>query len=245
MAQQKIKGFISNPLVQTFLIYVSGGWIVLEMTDYFINNYGLGESFRDILLIIMLAGLPVALFLSWYLSRDKQVEEQDIETTPGSKPVGIFKTMLRRPWFSIPGTVLFLLIVASLIRLVYQNRSGFTDTLAQSQAEISLAVLPFTNFTGDTEQEWLVAGQHETLINELSKISQIRPLRMISRSTVNAFKNYDRPISELAREINVDYLVEASVMSFGDSITLQLRLIYVYPEETVVWANVSVKPERF
>ncbi len=39
MAQQKkIKSFISNPLVQTFLIYVSGGWIVLEMTDYFINH---------------------------------------------------------------------------------------------------------------------------------------------------------------------------------------------------------------
>jgi TolB-like protein/Flp pilus assembly protein TadD len=238
MARKKnIKSFISNPLVQTFLIYVSGGWIILEMTDYFINNYGLSETFRDILLIIMLAGLPVALFISWYLSRDKQVEEQEIETAPGKKPAGLFKTMLRRPWFSIPGTVMFILIVLSLIRLVYRHSSGITGSLDQVQAEISLAVLPFTNFTGDTEQEWLVAGQHETLINELSKISQIRSLRMISRSTVNAFKNYDRPIPELAREINVDYLVEASVMSIGDSITLQLRLIHVYPEETVVWAE--------
>ena len=63
MVQQKgIKSLISNPLVQTFLIYVSSGWIVLEMTDYFIGNYGLGETFRDVLLIILLAGLPVALF---------------------------------------------------------------------------------------------------------------------------------------------------------------------------------------
>jgi len=237
MVQQKIKGFISNPLVQTFLIYVSGGWIVLEMTDYFINNYGLGETFRDILLIIMLAGLPVAIFLSWYLSRHKQVEEQDLETAPGSKPDDIYKTMLKRPWFSIPGTILFLLIVVSLIRLVYQNRSGFTDKLAQSQAEISLAVLPFTNFTGDNEQEWLVAGQQETLINELSKISQVKPLRVISRHTVNAFKNFDKPIPEIARRIDVEYLVEASVLSFGDSVTLQLRLIQVYPEENVVWAE--------
>jgi TolB-like protein/Flp pilus assembly protein TadD len=238
MAQRKnIKSFISNPLVQTFLIYVSGGWIVLEMTDYFINNYGLGETFRDILLIIMLAGLPVALFLSWYLRRDKQVEEEDQETAPGSKPVGIFKTMLKRPWFSIPGTVLFLMIVVSLIRLVYQNRSGFSNNLAQSNAEISLAVLPFTNFTGDTEQEWLVAGQHETLINELSKISQVKPLRVISRHTVNAFNNFDKPLPEIARRIDVEYLVEASVLSFGDSVTLQLRLIQVYPEENVVWAE--------
>jgi len=238
MAQQKkINSFISNPLVKTFLIYVSGGWIVLEMTDYFINNYDLSDTIRDVLLIIMLAGLPVALFLSWYLSREKQEEEQDLETAPASKPPGLFKTMLRRPWFSIPGTVMFILIVISLIRLVYRHSASITDNLELSGAEISLAVLPFTNYTGDTDQEWLVAGQHETLINELSKISQVGALRVISRSTVNAFKNYDKPVPQIAREINVDYLVETSVMSFGDSITLQLRLIQVFPEENVVWAE--------
>ncbi|KPL13577.1 MAG: hypothetical protein AMS26_13905 [Bacteroides sp. SM23_62] len=207
MAQQKnIKSFISNPLVQTFLIYVSGGWIVLEMTDYFINNYGLNETFRDVLLIIMLSGLPVALLLSWFLSRDKPEEDEDLEAVPDKKAPGFFKDMLKRPWFSIPGSVLFLLIVASLIRLVYRHGSDIDVSLGQSQAEISLAVLPFINYTGNTEQEWLVAGQQETLINELSKISQVRPLRVISRHTVNAFKNYDKPVPELAREISVEYL---------------------------------------
>jgi len=237
MAQQKIKGFISNPLVQTFLIYVSGGWIVLEMTDYFINNYGLGETFRDILLIIMLAGLPVALFLSWYLSRDKHLEEQDLETAPGSQPAGIFKTMLGRPWFSIPGTILFLLIVASLIRLVYRHSSDLTDKLDQAHTEISLAVLPFSNFTGDPGQEWLVEGQQDALIHELSVLSQFRPLRVISRSTVSTFKNQDKPVAQIANEIDVEYLVEASVMYLNNEITMQLRLIDVYPEETVVWAE--------
>jgi TolB-like protein/Flp pilus assembly protein TadD len=238
MAQQKnIKSFISNPLVQTFLIYISGGWIVLEMTDYFINNYGLNETFRDVLLIIMLAGLPVALLLSWFLSRDKPEEDEDLEAVQDKKAPGFFKDMLKRPWFSIPGSVLFLLIVASLIRLVYRHGSDIDDRLGQSQAEISLAVLPFTNYTGNTEQEWLVAGQQETLINELSKISQVRPLRVISRHTVNAFKNYDKPVPELAREISVEYLVEGSVWGFSDSITLQLRLIHVYPEENVIWAE--------
>jgi TolB-like protein/Tfp pilus assembly protein PilF len=239
MAQQKnIKSLISNPLVQTFLIYVSGGWIVLEMTDYFINNYDLNETYRDVLLIILLAGLPVALLLSWYLSRDKEeAQTKEIEKVKGKRAPGFFKVMLRRPWFSIPGTVLFILIVLSLIRLVYRHSAGFSANMAANIEEVSLAVLPFTNFTGDTEQEWLVAGQHETLINELSKISQVRPLRVISRSTVNAFKNYDKPLPEIARDINVEYLVEASVLSVEDYITLQLRLIQVYPEENVVWAE--------
>ena len=103
MAEKKnIKSIISNPLIQTFLIYVSGGWIVLEMTDYFINNYDLNETFRDILLIIMLAGLPVALFLSWYLSRDKTDEDDDLTAIPDKKAPSFFKDMLKRPWFSIP-----------------------------------------------------------------------------------------------------------------------------------------------
>lgn len=232
-----LKNLISNPLIQTFLIYVSGGWIVLEMTDYFIHNYGLGETFRDILLIILLAGLPLAILLSWYLSRDKQEEDADLQGVPGKKAPGLFQVMLKRPWFSIPGTVLFLLIMVSLIRLVYQHSASITNNSEMSSAEISLAVLPFTNFTGDTEQDWLVEGQQETLINELSKISQVKPLRVISRYTVNAFKNFDKPIPEIAREINVGYLVEGSVLSFGDSVTLQLRLIQVYPEENVVWVE--------
>ncbi len=238
MPQQKnIKSFISNPLVQTFLIYVSGGWIVLEMTDYFINNYGLGETFRDVLLIIMLAGLPVAIFLTWYLSRDKQKEDDDLIAEPDKKPPGLIKVMLTRPWFSIPGTVMFILIIFSLIRLVYRHSSGITDNLSQSQAEISLAVLPFSNFTGDPGQDWLVEGQQDRLIHELSILSQFRPLRVISRSTVNAFKNQDKPVAQIAREIDVEYLVEASVMYIDNEITLQLRLIDIYPEENVVWAE--------
>ena len=63
-------------IYQTFLIYISGGWIALEMTDYFINKYGLNERISEILSIILLIGLPVALFLTWYLSRGKEEGEE-------------------------------------------------------------------------------------------------------------------------------------------------------------------------
>ena len=77
MAQKNIiKRIISNPLVQTFLIYVSGGWIALEMTDYFINKYGLNDRISDVLSIILLIGLPIAVLLSWYLSREKAEGEE-------------------------------------------------------------------------------------------------------------------------------------------------------------------------
>ncbi|MEN8203527.1 MAG: hypothetical protein ABFS28_13095 [Bacteroidota bacterium] len=239
MAKNKnIKKIISSPVVQAFLIYISGGWIVLEMTDYFISNYDLTERFRDILLIIMIIGLPIALFLTWMFTREKQKEEE--------KGMGVFKVMLKRPWFSIPGVVVIALLIFSAVRYVYRHSSEDANrglypniTEAMQQAEVSLAVLPFTSFTGSSDQDWLIAGQHETLIHELSRISQIRPLRIISRSTVDAFKNFEKPVSEIAREINVDYLVETSVLPSTDSVTLQLRLIHVSGEENVVWAETS------
>jgi tetratricopeptide (TPR) repeat protein len=244
MVQKNIfKRTISNPVVQTFLIYISGGWIVLEMTDYFINNYDLNERVRDVLLIIMLAGLPVAIFLTWYFSREKEeegieaYEDKNLEAAPDKRPPGLFNVMLRKPWFSIPGTVLFLLIVGSLIRFVYQHGAGLTKNMDANIAEVSLAVLPFTNLTGNTEQEWLIAGQQETLITELSKLSQLVPLRVVGSYTVNAFKNYEKSTSEIAKEINVNYLIEASVMGVGDSINLQIRLIQVHPSESVIWAE--------
>ena len=59
-----IKRIISSPLVQSFLIYVSGGWIALELTDYIINKYGFNDKISDILPIILLIGLPVVIFLA-------------------------------------------------------------------------------------------------------------------------------------------------------------------------------------
>ncbi len=234
MSENKnIKKIISLPVIQALLIYLSSGWLILEMTDYFINHYDLTARFRDIMLIIMIIGLPVALFLTWIFSRDKPKEEE--------KGVGVFKILLKRLWFSIPAVVVIGLLIFSAVRYVYQHNTedeAFPNISAAMQLpEVSLAVLPFTSFTGNSDQDWVIEGQHESLIHELSRVSRFRPLRIISRSTVDAFKNYDKPISEIAREIDVDYLVETSVMASEDSVTLQLRLIHLVPDESVVWAE--------
>ncbi|TFH26048.1 MAG: tetratricopeptide repeat protein [Bacteroidia bacterium] len=234
MSENKnIKKFISLPVIQTLLIYLSSGWLILEMTDYFISHYDLTARFRDIMLIIMIIGLPIALFLTWIFSREKPKEEE--------KGVGVFKILLKRLWFTIPAVVVIGLLIFSAVRYVYQHNTedaAFPNISAAMQLpEVSLAVLPFTSFTGNPDQDWVIAGQHESLIHELSKVSRFRPLRIISRSTVDAFKNYDKPIAEIAREIDVDYLVETSVLASEDSVTLQLRLIHLDPEENVVWAE--------
>jgi dienelactone hydrolase len=123
MAQKNIiKRAISSPLVQTFLIYVSGGWIALEITDYIINNYGLIERVRDVLSVILLVGLPIAIFLAWYLSREKVENEEEVaETSTDKKTQRIFNVLRKKPWFSLPGTVVLILLLISGVRYIHRQ----------------------------------------------------------------------------------------------------------------------------
>jgi dienelactone hydrolase len=130
MAQKNIiKRIIVNPLVQTFLIYMSGGWMVLELTDYIINKYSLNEKISDVLPIILLIGLPVAIVLAWYISREKESitaspdDESGIsKITDGTKSASRFARLLRRPEIMAPVTVLMLLLIVVGIR--YFNRQA-------------------------------------------------------------------------------------------------------------------------
>lgn len=80
-----IEKIIRNPIIQALVIYISGGWIILEIAEYFIENFELNESVRIILLILLLIGLPVAIFLTWSLHRKKH-------ETPPEKLALIAKT---------------------------------------------------------------------------------------------------------------------------------------------------------
>ena len=76
------------------------------------------------------------------------------------------------------------------------------------------------------------------MVSELCMISQVRPLRVLSGRTAAVIAGTSRPIPEIANEINVDYIIEGSVLNVSDSINLQLRLIQAYPDEKLVWTRI-------
>ncbi|NIM18691.1 MAG: protein kinase [Candidatus Latescibacteria bacterium] len=98
----------------------------------------------------------------------------------------------------------------------------------------SVAVLPFANLSGDEEQEYFSDGMTELLINE---VGQISALRVISRTSVMQFKKTDKPLPEIARELDVDAVVEASVQRLpGDRIRITAQLYRAEPEE-MLWSE--------
>jgi TolB-like protein/AraC-like DNA-binding protein/tetratricopeptide (TPR) repeat protein len=92
----------------------------------------------------------------------------------------------------------------------------------------SLVVLPLENLSGDPDQESFAAGMHEALINELGKISEFR---VISRTSSMRYQDTKKSIAEIAEELSVDAIVEASVFPVDDSVRINVQLIRAVPEE--------------
>jgi len=97
----------------------------------------------------------------------------------------------------------------------------------------SLAVLPLENFSGDASQDYFADGMTDELITDLA---QIRALRVVSRTSVMMYKGARKPLPEIARELNVDAVVEGSVLRSGDQVRITAQLIQV-PADKHIWAE--------
>jgi TolB-like protein/DNA-binding winged helix-turn-helix (wHTH) protein/Flp pilus assembly protein TadD len=97
----------------------------------------------------------------------------------------------------------------------------------------SLAVLPLENLSNDASQDYFADGMTDELITHLGQISAIR---VISRTSAMTYKNAHKPLAEIARELNVDAVVEGSVLHSGERVRIAAQLIEV-PADKQIWAE--------
>lgn len=137
----------------------------------------------------------------------------------------------RRPW---PAAGLALATV--LIAFLAWNPGGWRSRLpgANSTPHIqSLAVLPLHNLSRDSEQEYFAEGMTDALITDLA---QINSLKVISRTSSMRYRQSNKSLPEIARELNVDGVVEGTVQRSGDRVRITAQLIEA-PEDRHLWAE--------
>ena len=145
-----------------------------------------------------------------------RVEERSSPPAPGSRK----RTVL------VGGITLVVLAIA----LYAARRSGAfhsaprgSQTGSVLQPIQSIAVLPLDNYSGDPTQDYFAEGMTDELTSDLANISQ---LRVISRGSVMQFKGAHRPPTpEIAKRLNVDAIVEGSVLRSGDKVRITAQLI--------------------
>jgi TolB-like protein/DNA-binding winged helix-turn-helix (wHTH) protein/Tfp pilus assembly protein PilF len=139
------------------------------------------------------------------------------EQTPleDTQPTGVTShTSSRSGWL-----ILALVLVLGSAALAVWLLGSRTHSPAKIR---SLAVLPLENLSGDPAQNYFADGMTDELITDLA---QIRALRVISRTSVMAYKGARKPLPEIARELNVEAIVEGTVQRSGDRVRITAQLI--------------------
>ena len=148
----------------------------------------------------------------------------------------------RPPWRNVRKTLGLAMVLVLLVLVawtfVWRNRppasispSSPGNDLASSPIR-SLAVLPLENLSSDS-QDYFADGMTDALITDLA---QINALRVISRTSIMPYKGVHRHLPQIARELNVDAVVEGTVLRSGKQVRITAQLIQA-PSDTHLWAQ--------
>jgi TolB-like protein/DNA-binding winged helix-turn-helix (wHTH) protein/Tfp pilus assembly protein PilF len=124
------------------------------------------------------------------------------------------------------------ILFASLLGAAAFYRYHRSGAVAPAQSK-SLIVLPLENLSGDKDQDYFADGMTDDLIANLAKIHS---LRVISRSTAMSYKGTHKPLSQIASELNVDAVVEGTVLRVGDRVRITAELVQVSTDRHL-WAD--------
>ena len=139
-----------------------------------------------------------------------------------------------RTW--IAAAILVTALVATVLAVTVFRRNDANQP-APAVAELgpirSMVVLPFKSLMNDPDEDYFVEGMHEALITQLSKISS---LDIISQRTAMHYAGSDKPLRQIAQELNVDAAVEGSVLKAGDIVRVTVTLIDARNDRHI-WAD--------
>ncbi|PLX57180.1 MAG: hypothetical protein C0629_03615 [Chromatiales bacterium] len=190
------------------VLYVVAAWLIMQVAEVLIGLGVAPDSIGPATFKVLLIGFPIALAISWYYEITPEGLKLEKNVDRGES---ITHVTGRRMDF-----IVIALLSAALLLFAY-DKWWPRGTMDQS-----IAVLPFTNMSGDAAQEYFSDGISEELLNLLA---QFQDLRVISRSSSFSFKGKDVDLRTIADQLNVSHVLEGSVRRSGDQIRITAQLI--------------------
>jgi len=193
------------------ITYGAIAWAVTEASSVVLPALRLPDWTVTFVVVFLLVGFPVAMVLAWIFDVGPQGIERT-EPLTGEPPA----THMR---LRVAYAAVVLLLMAGLGYLLYER--GFGRAHA-GQSHSSIAVLPFSNLSGDPARDYFSDGMSEELLNLLARIPG---LQVASRTSSFAYKGRNVDIREVGRELGVETVLEGSVRQAGDQVRITAQLI--------------------
>ena len=205
-------------LVQWALAYLAGAWLALQLVDVLGERWGISHGMARTIDVALVVGFILTLVLAWYHG------EQGRQRISGSELLMI-------------GGVLG----AGALLLKTVDTDPAPDPVSSEVAAYvpgandgrpRLAVLVFANRSRRPEDADFTAGVHDQILTELSKRGD---LTVVSRTSVEEYRNRPRNIRLIASELRVSHLVEGAVQRAGDSVLVTAQLVDA--TDSHIWAG--------
>ena len=209
--------------------YALVAWILIEAGSVLLPTFGVPDWFFRAYVLVIFTGFVISLILAWVF-----------EVTPeGVKLDSEIDRSKRRPQprGRSNAVIIALLVVALGVSITFnvtglrsQNESAAVS--ASSEAS-SIAVLPFTSRSTDPDNQYFADGIHDDL---LMRLADIGSLRVISRTSVNEYRDATRNLRDIGAELGVATIVEGAVQRAGNQVRITVQLIDAATDEHL-WAD--------
>ena len=215
-------------VVRVGLAYAVVSWLILQFTDVLISLLSLPELVGRVVVLVVVIGFPLTLIAAWAfeLTPDGIKLDKDVDHSSSAAPGAGHKLNV----LTITALSLALVFVV-LDKYVFEEiHLGRESTDVQS----AIAVLPFTNRSEESENAAFFAdGIHDELLTRLAKIAD---LKVISRTSVMAYRDTTKNMREIGAELGVGNVLEGGVQRAGNRVRINVQLIDIQSDETL-WAN--------
>jgi TolB-like protein/Tfp pilus assembly protein PilF len=230
-------------VVKVGVAYLIVAWLTAQVVDVIKGPLSLPDWFDSVVVVFLGVGFPIALILAWAY----EITPEGIKKTR-LVPLEESITHLTAPKLNYIMTVLLVLAVGFIVldNYVLTGESGATEqadrravpdadqgNTSASRDLRSIAVLPFANRSAEPEDEFFVEGIHDDILSKLARISS---LKVISRTSVMAYRELDVPIRTIGEKLGVATILEGGVQRAGDTVRINVQLIDAETDEHI-WAE--------
>jgi adenylate cyclase len=193
--------------------YGAVAWAVTESASVVLPALGVPEWAMTFLVVFLLVGFPIAMVLAWVFDVSPTgIQRTEPLPADASRPQMQFRT---RAAFGVA----VLLAMTGLGYLLYERGLGRAEASGKHN---SIAVLPFTNLSGDASKDYFSDGMSEELLNLLARVPG---LKVAARTSAFAFKGRNIDIREVGKELGVETVLEGSVRQAGEQVRVTAQLI--------------------
>jgi TolB-like protein/Tfp pilus assembly protein PilF len=224
-----LKELKRRKVVHVITVYAAVAFVILQIVDIIGPSLKWPDWTMTFVIVLLCIGFIIAVFVSWVYD----ITPAGVKKT---KPVSAVKHIDQTITPNSSGwkiaTYISAVIIVALIALNFVRRRNLNADI--SKLDKSIAVLPFINDSPDSTNSYFINGLMDKITTNLQ---MVKKLRVISRTSVEQYRNRTKSIPEIAKELDVNYVVEGNGQKYGSSFSVDVKLIKAKGKETHLWAK--------